>query len=254
MSGEISAERFRELQLDKTFKPRTLEEMRALEPEIFEKVFDEKGNNNLTSSGKSSILDNEGMGVAQTNKSKGASGLSDIDFGFSKNEGEHSIQDDLKAVNPNRDKDEEHQTNCVNCAATYELRRRGYDVEALPSNGRSDFNNMFDGFTPIELSSIDKDETSARVEMLTQIQSWGDGARGTIRGDWDGEDFGHRFSIEVADKDVMFLDSQNISANATEYMRCMQWDTIAFGRLDNLQPNELIKTACKNRTEVKNEN
>ncbi|WP_080947344.1 minor capsid protein [Moraxella bovoculi] len=39
-SGEISTERFKALQLDKNFEPLTLDEMRRLEPKIFEKVFD----------------------------------------------------------------------------------------------------------------------------------------------------------------------------------------------------------------------
>lgn len=37
--GEISVERFKALQLDKNFEPLTLDEMRRLEPKIFDKVF-----------------------------------------------------------------------------------------------------------------------------------------------------------------------------------------------------------------------
>lgn len=37
--GEIGIERFKALQLDKNFEPLTLDEMRQLEPKIFEKVF-----------------------------------------------------------------------------------------------------------------------------------------------------------------------------------------------------------------------
>jgi SPP1 gp7 family putative phage head morphogenesis protein len=39
-SGEITTERFKQLQLDKNFKPITLAEMRKKEPQAFERLFD----------------------------------------------------------------------------------------------------------------------------------------------------------------------------------------------------------------------
>jgi len=53
-NGGISAERFSELNLDRNFKPRTLEEMRALEPLAFERI--EQSKKDLHSGGESGIL------------------------------------------------------------------------------------------------------------------------------------------------------------------------------------------------------
>ena len=47
--------------------------------------------------------------------------------------GEHSIEDDLKAVNPNftEGRDGVWENNCQRCVVAYELRRRGIDVKAM---------------------------------------------------------------------------------------------------------------------------
>ena len=45
---------------------------------------------------------------------------------------EYSKDEDQAAINPNYEEGEEWQTNCAYCTAAYDLRRRGYDVEAMP--------------------------------------------------------------------------------------------------------------------------
>lgn len=48
--------------------------------------------------------------------------------------GEHTREQDLKAVNPNfvPGRNGEWENNCQRCVYAYEARRRGIDVEALP--------------------------------------------------------------------------------------------------------------------------
>lgn len=46
--------------------------------------------------------------------------------------GEHTREQDLAATNPNFGKSREWNTNCQRVVYTYEARRRGIDVEALP--------------------------------------------------------------------------------------------------------------------------
>jgi hypothetical protein len=118
----------------------------------------------------------------------------------------HTIQDDLAAVNPNRSKSLRYQVNCGNCAGAYEMRRRGFDVEAMPISGmygEEDWKGMFEGFEPLKPDSADK---SGVVEELTrEILSWGEGARGTVLGSWDNKRGGHIFSFEVYEKKLYLL-------------------------------------------------
>ena len=44
-----------------------------------------------------------------------------------------SRKEALAGTNPNYSSGREYQTNCQRCVPTYEMRRRGYDVEALPA-------------------------------------------------------------------------------------------------------------------------
>ncbi|MBP5449435.1 MAG: hypothetical protein J6Y01_04880, partial [Spirochaetales bacterium] len=44
-----------------------------------------------------------------------------------------TMDEDLKAVNPNWKKLDGYDDNCQRCVPTYVLRRRGFDVEALPT-------------------------------------------------------------------------------------------------------------------------
>ena len=45
---------------------------------------------------------------------------------------EHTPYDDIRDTNPRYKEGKEYQINCMRCAVAYELRRRGYDVEAMP--------------------------------------------------------------------------------------------------------------------------
>ena len=84
------------------------------------------------------------------------------------------------------------------------------------------------------------------VEELEQkILSWGEGARGTIFGIWDGNDNGHFFSAEVSGGNVMFVDSQSNRADVKRYFNMMKPSSIVYGRLDNLRPNNSILDAVK---------
>ena len=53
---------------------------------------------------------------------------------FKKIIGRHTSNEDLRAVNPNYGKGYGYQINCQKCVPTYELRRRGYNVTAKPTN------------------------------------------------------------------------------------------------------------------------
>jgi hypothetical protein len=100
-------------------------------------------------------------------------------------EGEHTISQDLAAVNPDYPQPG-HTQNCGNCAIAYELRRKGYDVEAQAGKDTylGDLVDMFDGAkvqSSTTLSTTDDAHEMAR-KIEQDILSWGEGARGGDQG------------------------------------------------------------------------
>jgi hypothetical protein len=186
--------------------------------------------------------------IAEGLTSGGAGGILDsmgLDFG--QIEGEHSIQQDLAAVNPKYGTSVGHSLNCGNCTAAYELRRRGIDVEARPREWMrpDEWAGMFEDFQQQKPTSRTKVKVVEELEQ--KILSWGDGARGTIFGNWDRKDVGHFFSVEVSGGKVMFVDSQSNKADVKRYFNMMKPSSIVYGRLDNLRPNSSILNAVKAR-------
>lgn len=167
---------------------------------------------------------------------------------FKRITGEHSIQQDLAAVNPKYGMGDGYNLNCGNCVAAYELRRRGIDVEAQPRKWMPDdeWADMFEGFLRQKPTS----KTTAKIveELELKILSWGEGARGTIFGVIIGSrKKGHFFSVEVSGGKVMFVDSQNNNADVRLYFDGLMPSSIIYGRLDNLNPNVSIINAVKTR-------
>jgi len=117
-------------------------------------------------------------------------------------EGTWSGKERLEAINPERWMATEGVTrNCGNCAVANELRYQGYDVEArIDSSGMTteELADMFDGAKVQRAARLSK--TDKPREMMQKIEqdvlTWGEGARGAIRGEWvwepDGE-AGHLF-------------------------------------------------------------
>ena len=96
-----------------------------------------------------------------------------------------------------------------------------------------------------------KRKTTALTEMKQEISSWGEGARGGVFVVWDGRSWGHYFNVEVIDGEVVFLDGQSneYGQSVEDYFKIVKPSSIQYGRWDNLEPNEVVKTAVKNRGE-----
>jgi SPP1 gp7 family putative phage head morphogenesis protein len=168
-------------------------------------------------------------------------------FNFSYTEGEHSIEDDLVKVNPKYHEGRLYQNNCGYCSATYELRRRGYDVEATGKDGLyvSEWSKLFDGFTMNGVTA--KRKAGVVPELTENILKWGEGARGSVFVVWDGRQWGHYFNFEVSNGKVLFVDGQNGSSDVVEYFSRSKPSSIKYGRTDNLEMSDRLKNACKNR-------
>jgi len=193
----------------------------------------------LTLGAESGILDKEGVKVVDLRRI----------------EGTRSDKERLEAVNPERWMATEGVTrNCGNCAVANELRYQGYDVEArIDSSGMTteELADMFDGAKVQYAAQISTTDVPSEMKQKVEqdILTWGEGARGAIRGNWllwpDGAK-GHLFSLEVRDGVVMYDDGQNGEKNV-KYLESMKPQTIAYVRLDNTKPNDKVLNAVKNR-------
>ena len=150
-------------------------------------------------------------------------------------------------VNPNFSIGGDYANNCGYCSVAFEMRRRGFDVEANPKNNLlvSQWERMFNDFIPNVL--LDNNMESALPNMIKDIESWGNGARGTIFGAWNGRRIGHFFNFEVVDGKCIFVDPQNGQYNVIDYFNDMTPASIVYGRTDNLELSDMIKNACKNK-------
>lgn len=91
----------------------------------------------------------------------------------------YTAKEDMKQVNETYDPfDPKTSTNCANCSAAYELRRRGYDVEAKANGGTKDYNGngdrVFDYFENATMFGIYGDGTT--IEHSEEF----------VRGVWNG--------------------------------------------------------------------
>ena len=165
-----------------------------------------------------------------------------------------SMEEALSKINPNghdevNDANFAWSGNCTHCVPAYELRKRGYDVSALPytddPNGLS-----YDPFDAWKDPIIHKTPGSGREAIERAMASYGDGARVEIDVGWatsDGSGFdGHVFVAEQRDGKTYFIDPQNGDADVSWYFDHVQPGATRFARIDNLTPSDRIAECCAN--------
>ena len=181
--------------------------------------------------------------------------------------GKHSRADDCRAVNPNYHSagTPEWKNNCQRCVTTYEARRRGYDVTALPcyypetdrfaigtghtlpyeSNGRYDDKLWHAaGLSFSQLRGFTKEQATATVEKL--MKEYGNGSRAIISGFWEDSGMGHVFIAENIQGEVHFIDPQNGDMNCGWYMGAMNPKATSIFRIDDLPFNSNIWDVFRN--------
>lgn len=134
---------------------------------------------------------------------------------MSRKEDVDAINGALGAVNPFR------TVNCTICTTAYEMRRRGYDVQAnslFKGGGPKSLWDVTDFFKDasindwMSLSSlhIDKDESECRSAVKNSLMELGKGARGNFIGhlNSDKTNMCHSVIFEVGDKTVHLIDAQ----------------------------------------------
>lgn len=172
--------------------------------------------------------------------------------------------EDMAAINPYYDSGKwAYRNNCSYCTAAYDLRQRGYDVEADaisafdPPTTADELASWYDGEVVEDLwDSIKRQDPVAYVsgsvdvyraaECLEQdMLRHGDGARGHLMLYWQGGG-GHDVIWEVSNGKVVVRDCQtNEKLKVSDYMQYASG--AEYFRTDNVQPNEKILETVRSR-------
>ena len=178
-------------------------------------------------------------------------------------EGAHSVEDDIKATNPNYEesrkrRDKAYTHNCQRCVNAYEARRRGYDVTASARKASGDtlpYMNNPKGWAEVYrngrnfLIPCHSNSTAGVVKKVTQtVTDWGDGARGIVRVQWRGGSGGHVFITENQGGQVKFLDPQSGDMDCSNYFKIAKVNQTYVIRTDNKEFSELIGDCCDRNT------
>lgn len=173
--------------------------------------------------------------------------------------GNHDIDTDVKASNPHYSEGLKYQDNCQRCVWAYEMRRRGYDVEALPSLADSDtLPYMMNPRGWPEVLKNGRDELiipegrtgkAIKKNIEHQMEEWGDGSRAIVRVRWKEDDSGHVFIAEQVDGNTRFIDPQSGEKDVTYYFDSgsIKPSRTRLLRTDKEDITELIDKAVKNK-------
>lgn len=227
----------------------------------------------------------------RTNKKQNRIGqLRDKLFGVLKlksNTATTSDAEDLAKSNPNHGTSDAYSYNCAYCTMAYELRQRGYDVEAKPAlylneatgdptSGlttegmisvykNADVKSISDVLDlPLSDTILDRfagpgvgphnkhDYNYTDAEITAKIEqgilSYGEGSRGTFNVSWDGIDSAHALIWEVENGKVVIKDPQ-VNSTGTVYDYISRADDFDYYRTDNLEFSDEVLTYVQNSTE-----
>ena len=169
-----------------------------------------------------------------------------------KKSGQWSIEDDAAAINTDYP-DEGHVMNCTSCTTAYELRRRGYDVEAIyMKNGkmREEVETWYKGSSFTKYKSDGQHKTNSEG-IYSQFSNCGDGARGVVSVTWK-EGGRHIMNWENIGGQTYIVDCQSNKVYPQwkferSVSQKVNWDDVAFMRVDNLELTEKVKDMIHER-------
>ncbi len=157
---------------------------------------------------------------------------------------EDELEQSLKDCNPNYKNGIEWKTNCQRCVPTFELRRRGYDVTALPRIAEEDI-LAYEPFSVWENPDIIVCQDNGKADIENQMAKWGDGARAQITVKWKNTNSGHTFMAEQVDGKTIFYDPQTGKMDVSKYFNNVEMDSVEFCRIDNLNVTNRIKSCYR---------
>ena len=158
----------------------------------------------------------------------------------------HTVRElDVKGTNPNYGKgNANYGTNCQRCVPAFEMRLRGYDVEALPSDGNHDGVRYFpDKNTSDMIQCGGRGKFKKDVEK--RMREWGDGARGLVRMHWiRTRNAAHFFMAINEGGTIRYVDPQDPSRNAESHFDRAAMKGNWIMRIDNARIG-LVAEAAK---------
>lgn len=160
-----------------------------------------------------------------------------INENFTKIDGEHTIDEDLKNVNPNYDKKYSYRINCQRCSFAYELRRRGYNVEANPNENEYGRAYRWKEQMIFKEEKSFKNRLGARgvaSKIIDEVKKSGDGSRWAVEVQWYRSSSGHLFIAENVGGEVKFFDAQTGKNDVINYFNNIaSTKTTEIYRMDN---------------------
>lgn len=160
----------------------------------------------------------------------------------------YSDKEDQAVINPDYDpKVYANSMNCAYCTAAYELRKRGYDVEAAPANTLTynTIDEIASWYKDPDLYHFDTNAARSK-DIENEMLKMGEGARGQYCVYW-GQGGGHSMVWEVKNNKVIVKDCQtNRVVDIEEYLPYISEGY--FFRTDNLELNDRITKAVRQRT------
>jgi hypothetical protein len=131
-----------------------------------------------------------------------------------------------------------YRNNCQRCVQTYELRRRGYSVEAMPRKKSGNTvvwgSEIFNGYgvsqaEALKAYTLRKSEAAVKKELANAP----DGARYSIYVEWKGSRSTHVFVAEKVNGNVMYVDPQLNKQDASGYFALGTKNNFGYFRMDD---------------------
>lgn len=171
-----------------------------------------------------------------------------------------TLDEDMATINESFDWNNPNTSmNCALCTTAYDLRRRGYDVEAMEQVSDLDIlgiNDLYEGDKVGRLHSLgdivenatgDPQSRKGSITIDTAVQyldkelsDYGEGARGNLIFYWT-QGSAHSVVWEVENGEVMIRDCQlNKKWKISEYNHWGYVKNMYYIRTDNLTPSEKV--------------
>lgn len=161
----------------------------------------------------------------------------------------YDYDEDLAAVNPNFATGDYCWThNCQRCVATYDMRRRGYNVTAqriygVASRDQLALNpySIWEGVLP---TSCPVGTGKADIEAF--LFECEDGARVMVNILYDRRNMRHVFVAERRANKIVYVDPQTGISDCSSYFDIAARGCTTFARIDKATPSDLILQCCTN--------
>lgn len=167
-----------------------------------------------------------------------------------------SIASSYEKANPYFSREyDEYSSNCQRCVVAYEMRRRGYDVMAMPTyhgdlkpkvaysaldgtiTGR--WMGAFKNAKAVPMKA--RSAKQAKEALSSHMKNYGNGSRGVVQVYWKNGG-GHVFNVENASGKIMYSDAQTGKVvNINKYMSAARPGSVNLIRTDNLKVSNRMR-------------